>query len=79
MKSSANKSGVSGTQRKHLQARAVDQKDFRKVKSYLEDESLFKDIERSTEYQDPLNLHVADPSAINTDTAPVDTEDIQME
>lgn len=76
MKGSANKSTGGGHQRKHLQARAVEHKDFRKVKSYLEDESLFKDIERSTEYQDPLNLNVVDPSAMNTDTAPIDTEDI---
>jgi len=34
-----------------------DSKDFRKVKSYLEEESLFRDIEKSTEYQDPMNLH----------------------
>jgi len=52
-----------------------EQKDFRKVKSYLEDESLFKDIERSTEYQDPLNLNIMEQS-VHTDTAPVDVEDI---
>ena len=48
------------------------------MKSYLEEESLFKDIERSTEYQDPLNLNVMDQSA-NTESAPVDPEDIQLE
>jgi len=52
-----------------------DSRDFRKVKSYLEEESLFKDIERSTEYQDPLNLNVMEQSQ-QTDTAPVDVEDI---
>ena len=45
------------------------------MKRYLEDESsLFKDIERSTEYyQDPLNINV---ESIHTDNAPVDVEDI---
>ena len=45
------------------------------MKSYLEDESLFKDIERSTEYQDPLNLNAMEQS-VNTDVAAVDVEDI---
>ena len=64
-------------ERKISQAKAIgEQDDFRKVKkSYLEDESLFKDIERSTEYQDPLNLNIMDQSA-NTDAAPVDVDDI---
>ena len=64
-------------ERKISQAKASgEQDDFRKVKkSYLEDESLFKDIERSTEYQDPLNLNIIDQSA-NTDAAPVDVDDI---
>ena len=53
-------------------------KDFRKVKSYLEEESLFKDIERSTELNDPLNLNVMENSA-NTDAAPIDIEEIQLE
>jgi len=67
-------------ERKISQAKASgEQDDFRKVKkSYLEDESLFKDIERSTEYQDPLNLKIMDQSA-NTDAAPVDVDDIQFE
>ena len=56
-----------------------ERKDFRKVKRYLEDESLFKDIERSTEYQDPLNLNAMEQSAQNTDTAALDTEDMQQD
>ena len=58
---------------------AKNEKDFRgkvkKMKRYLEDESsLFKDIERSTEYyQDPLNINV---ESVHTDTAPIDVEDI---
>jgi len=48
-----------------------------KMKRYLEDESsLFKDIEKSTEYyQDALNINV---ESAQTDTAPVDVEDIQL-
>ena len=79
MKSSANKQGNANQSHKRShQAKVTEQKDYRKVKSYLEEESLFKDIERSTEYQDPLNLNVMDQSA-NTESAPVDPEDIQLE
>ena len=35
-----------------------DQSKYKKVKSYLEGDSLFKDIERSTEYQDNLIVNV---------------------
>lgn len=35
-----------------------DQTKYKKVRSYLEGDSLFKDIERSTEYQDPLIVNV---------------------
>ena len=56
----------------------TEHKDYRKVKNYLEEESLFKDIERSTEYQDPLNLNAMEQSA-HTESAPVDPEDIQLE
>ena len=55
-----------------------ESKDFRKVKSYLEEESLFRDIERSTEYQDPLNLNVMEQSK-QTESEPIDVEDIQFE
>lgn len=58
--------------------KASESKDYHKVRRYLEDESLFKDIERSTEYQDPLNLNVMEQS-LQTESAPVGVEDIQFE
>ena len=76
MKSNAKQ--IVSQQRKPSQGKTAERKDFRKVKSYLEDESLFKDIERSSEYQDPLNLNVVEQS-LHTDTNPVDVEDIQLE
>ena len=59
MRGSANKHAITSHQGRRLPtAKVGESKDFRKVKSYLEEESLFRDIERSTEYQDPLNLNV---------------------
>lgn len=52
---------------------------FHKVKSYLEDESLFRDIEKSAEYQDPLSLNNIMEQSAHTDSAPIDVEDIQLE
>ena len=49
-----------GQQRKSAQGKLVERPDYRKVKSYLEDESMFKDIERSTEYQDPRDVNLND-------------------
>lgn len=70
-----------GADKKSSNTKGTDQKDFRKVKSYLEDESLFKDIERSTEYQDALNLNImgGEQSGNDTDTQAVDVDDIQFE
>ena len=75
MKSSANKHHTGGHLKRNPHAKVPESKDYRKVKSYLEEESLFKDIERSTEYQDPLNLNVMEQS-VHTESAPVDPEDI---
>ena len=65
-------------QRRIPNTKVSETKDFRRVKSYLEEESLFKDIERSTEYQDPLNLNVMEQSQ-HTESAAVDVEDIQFD
>ena len=69
---------MAGHSRRIPNAKVSESKDFRKVKSYLEEESLFRDIERSTEYQDPLNLNVMEQS-VNTESVPVDVEEIQFE
>lgn len=77
MKSSANKHHhTGGHSKRNPHAKVPESKDYRKVKSYLEEESLFKDIERSTEYQDPLNLNVMEQSVHTENNAPVDPEEI---
>ena len=56
-----------------------DQTKYKKVKSYLEGDSLFKDIERSTEYQDNLIVNVMEQS-VNTDhSAAIDVDQINLE
>ena len=56
-----------------------DQTKYKKVRSYLEGDSLFKDIERSTEYQDPLIVNVMEQS-VNTDhTGAIDVDEINLE
>ena len=55
-----------------------DQTKYKKVKSYLEGDSLFKDIERSTEYQDNLIVNVMEQS-VNTDhSAAIDVDQINL-
>ena len=79
MRGSANKHGITAQQSRRLpSSKVAEHKDFRKVKSYLEEESLFRDIERSTEYQDPLNLNVMEHSK-QTESEPIDVDDIQFE
>ena len=56
-----------------------DQSKYKKVKSYLEGDSLFKDIEKSTEYQDNLIVNVMEQS-VNTDhSAAIDVDEINLE
>ena len=68
----------SGFQRRFPPPKQRDQKEYRSVKSFIEDESLFKDIERSTEYQDPLNLNAMEQS-VQSESAAVDVDEINFE
>ena len=56
-----------------------DQNKYKKVRSYLEGDSLFKDIDKSTEYQDPLIVNVMEQSVHTDQSAAVDVDEINLE